>query len=368
MEAHLALHCKGPVPENIRRKWLIEVAKRGEKILEEQPDIFTNKEVFEIVFDEDDVFYTSCKRIALIFEPIKRVINLLKACTASLANCFMGIIQIAIALRRIPPSNNFCSLAIAAFNLQYEQFDISPYLLTYFLHPNYRSHGLKKGQFRYICELAVNYDKNLHHSEKECHELVTQLIKYKARVAPWDLEYSSDLMPSTWWGVVKDEHVHLQELAETIFAIAPSQANCERNFSILKWFSEEHCTRLQVSRLESMAQIHSFYVSNIKKELKFCDDNFVETELCNSVLNKTVFAEMDNIEINEDEERDEIEIMDLIVNDITTVLQDMVDLLDPIFGANNNQEEPILTEEEMNMEFESRSIVQDILSDSDLYE
>ncbi|CAG8800729.1 6415_t:CDS:1, partial [Gigaspora rosea] len=40
----------------------------------------------------------------------------------------------------------------------------------------------------------------------------------------------------------------------------------------------------------------------------------------------------------------------------------------PIFGANNNQEEPILTEEEMNMEFESRSIVQDTLSDSDLYE
>ncbi|CAG8836442.1 35714_t:CDS:2, partial [Gigaspora margarita] len=34
MEAHLALYCKGPVPDDIRRRWLIEVVKRGEKKLQ----------------------------------------------------------------------------------------------------------------------------------------------------------------------------------------------------------------------------------------------------------------------------------------------------------------------------------------------
>ncbi|CAG8746186.1 18063_t:CDS:2 [Gigaspora margarita] len=29
MEAHLALHCKGLVSDDIRKKWLIEVAKRA---------------------------------------------------------------------------------------------------------------------------------------------------------------------------------------------------------------------------------------------------------------------------------------------------------------------------------------------------
>ncbi|CAG8804528.1 25613_t:CDS:1, partial [Gigaspora rosea] len=53
-------------------------------------------------------------------------------------------------------------------------------------------------------------------------------------------------------------------------------------------------------------------------------------ELHNSVLNETVFAEMDNIEIN-DEERDEIKITDPIVKDIIVALQDLVDLSDPIF-------------------------------------
>ncbi|CAG8857217.1 35528_t:CDS:1, partial [Gigaspora margarita] len=38
MEAHLALHCKGPVPDDIRRKWLIEVAKRGERVNNDKDD------------------------------------------------------------------------------------------------------------------------------------------------------------------------------------------------------------------------------------------------------------------------------------------------------------------------------------------
>ncbi|CAG8761956.1 14196_t:CDS:1, partial [Racocetra persica] len=41
-------------------------------ILEEQPDIFTNQEVSEIANNENSTFYISCKRIALIFEPIKQ--------------------------------------------------------------------------------------------------------------------------------------------------------------------------------------------------------------------------------------------------------------------------------------------------------
>ncbi|CAG8475615.1 28659_t:CDS:2 [Gigaspora margarita] len=278
-----------------------------DKIFEEQPDIFTNK----------DVFYTLCKRLALVFEPIKRVINFLESHTANLADCFVEIAQIAASFKRIHPSNDLCAPAIASFNFQY-------------------------------------------------HELVCQLIKYKAGVAPWNLEYSSNLTPALWWGVVEDEHTHLQELAKTMFAIAPSQANCGQNFLLLKWFSEGRHTRLQVPRLESMAQIYSFYVSNIKQGLNFYDKNFEEAELYSSVINETIFAEVNNNGSNKD--KDEIEIEDLIATDITKVLQDLVDLSDPIFGANNKEEITLIDEEETTMEFDSRSLVQDVLSDDDLYE
>ncbi|CAG8792007.1 2882_t:CDS:2, partial [Gigaspora rosea] len=119
---------------------IIRIRPAIDKILEEHPDIFTNQDVFGIASDENDTFYTSCRRIALIFEPIKRVITLLESRMACLADCFLGIVQLAVAFRRIPTSNNFRSLAIAAFNLRYQQFDISPYVLTYFLHPHYRGH------------------------------------------------------------------------------------------------------------------------------------------------------------------------------------------------------------------------------------
>ncbi|CAG8854767.1 7787_t:CDS:1, partial [Gigaspora margarita] len=38
MEEHLALYCKGPVPDDIRRKWLIEVTKRGERVNNDKDD------------------------------------------------------------------------------------------------------------------------------------------------------------------------------------------------------------------------------------------------------------------------------------------------------------------------------------------
>ncbi|CAG8749334.1 23207_t:CDS:1, partial [Gigaspora rosea] len=136
-------------------------------------------------------------------------------------------------------------------------------------------------------------------------------------------------------------------------------------------FTEGRRTRLQVPRLESMAQLHSFYISNVKKELKLYV--FVEMESRNSALNETIFAEIDNLDLNncEEEEENEMNTVDLTTNDITMVLQDLVDLSDPIFGADNNQVESILTKEETeetSIEFDSRSLVRDMLSDNDLYE
>ncbi|CAG8843138.1 34453_t:CDS:2, partial [Gigaspora margarita] len=207
---------------------IMRVRPAIDKILKEQLNIFTNKDVYEIAFDEDEIFYTSCKKLALVFEPIKQVINFLESRTANLADCFIGIAQIATA-------------------------------------------------FNNICELAVHYYQNLHHNDKECHKLE----------------------------VVEDEHTHLQELAKTMFAIAPFQANCKRNFSLLKWF-----------------------------KLNFYNKNFEEAELYSSVVNETIFAE------------------DLTATNIIKVLQDLVDLSDPIFGASNKEKITLMNKEETTMEFD----------------
>ncbi|CAG8806022.1 31680_t:CDS:2, partial [Gigaspora margarita] len=261
------------------------VTNNGSNIFKEQLDIFTNKDVYKIVFNKDNIFYTSCKRLALVFKPIKQVINFFESRTANLADCFVGIAQIAASFKRIHPSNDLCTPAIALFNFRFEQFNISPYLLTYFLYPSYRTRGLKKENF-----------------------------------------------------IVEDEHTHLEELAKTMFAITPSQAN---------------------------SQIYSLYVSNIKQKLNFYDKNFEEAELHSSIVNETIFAEVDNNGSNKD--KDEIEIENLMATDITKVLQDLVGLSDPIFEANNKEEITLMDEEETTMKFDSRSLVQNVLSDDDLY-
>ncbi|CAG8573996.1 13586_t:CDS:2 [Cetraspora pellucida] len=209
---------------------IIYVRSAIDKILEKQSDIFINIEVFGIASDENNTFYTSCKRIALIFKPVKQIITLLESCIASLANCFLGIIQLAAVFR----------------------------------------------------------------------------------------EY---LLATISWGVVKDEYTHLQELAKIMFAIVLFQDNCGQNFSILKWFIKGCHIWLQVSQLESMAQIYSFYVSNIKKKLNFCDNNSVDIELCNSMFNKIIFAEIDCPDLNSNKKKDEVEVVNFTANEIAIVFQ-----------------------------------------------
>ena len=52
-----------------------------------------------------------------------------------------------------------------------------------------------------------------------------------------------------------------------MFSITPSEAGCERNFSILKWFYGDLRTCLDISKVESMSMMHAYWMTNIKKEM-----------------------------------------------------------------------------------------------------
>jgi hypothetical protein len=75
----------------------------------------------------------------------------------------------------------------------------------------------------------------------------------------------------------------LAELAYRIFSINPTQANCERNFSILNWMLGENRTNLTLNKLEVIAKIRSYYMNNIQKELNYVGKNLIESELKESI-------------------------------------------------------------------------------------
>jgi len=59
--------------------------------------------------------------------------------SASLADCFFGLVQLGAAIKKIPQhSVSFYNHCISKMNSRLKEFDDGKYLLAFFLHPLYR--------------------------------------------------------------------------------------------------------------------------------------------------------------------------------------------------------------------------------------
>ncbi|CAG8754892.1 11652_t:CDS:2, partial [Racocetra fulgida] len=130
------------------------------------------------------------------------------------------------------------------------------------------------------------------------------------------------------WSIIEDDYNYLQNLAKTLFAIVPSQAN---------------------------SCIYSFYISNLKKVLVYYGKDLSEIELHNNALNQTSFTNNENNDmiIAESEEK-------------FLEISSIVDLSDAIFGGQGYVEESLATiRESGNIEFDPIMIVQNELQSID---
>ncbi|PKK61768.1 hypothetical protein RhiirC2_791313 [Rhizophagus irregularis] len=88
-----------------------------------------------------------------------------------------------------------------------------PLILTYFLHPGYRSAGLKLGMWMKISNYAQSIWKNMGYSVEDQEILVAQMLNFKEK---------QDMPP------------FVKNLALKMFAVIPHSASCERMFSALE--------------------------------------------------------------------------------------------------------------------------------------
>src|SRR5215204_3666035 len=93
-----------------------------------------------------------------------------------------------------------------------------------------------------------------------------------------------------WWLSINTDknNDQLQELALHLYAIPPSQAVCERNFSTLKWIYGDYRTKLSVHKVEAMCKICSFYISNSDKELKHYGKELSTDEIRNFIFDSSI--------------------------------------------------------------------------------
>ncbi|RIB19786.1 hypothetical protein C2G38_2035800 [Gigaspora rosea] len=157
-----------------------------------------------------------------------------------------------MAINNLSDINSFKISAIRIFNQHYEEFLHPLYILAYYIHPEYR----------------------------EGEKLVAQLRRFEARWPPFNLPYVTGMdIPKLWWSSFKNQPRHLAELAHRIFSINPTQAVRERNFSTLKWILGDRRMGLGLNKLEGMAKIRQYYMTNIRRELSFFGKELTEKNL-----------------------------------------------------------------------------------------
>ncbi|CAG8777132.1 31710_t:CDS:2, partial [Gigaspora margarita] len=226
-------------------------------ILENHVSVISNTTVFDLLEDED--FYIKCRQISIILKPVKELTNCLKARTANLADVFIGLVKLAASINRVENSNPWKKNIINNFNQRFDELVNPVTILAYWLHPLYR---------------------------ESCQQLLMEMQIWKRKNKPYHLSYNSAYKtPIMWWLSINvdDNREQLLQLALRLFSIVPSQAVCERNFSMLKWFYGDKRTRLCLSRVEDMAKIRSYYLSNSNKELQLYSKDLNNKELYESI-------------------------------------------------------------------------------------
>ncbi|CAG8479571.1 2461_t:CDS:2, partial [Racocetra fulgida] len=106
--------------------------------------------------------------------------------------------------------------------------------------------------------------------------------------------------------------------------------------------------------------IHSYYISNLKNELKFYGKELSESELRESALNQTTYAEIENTNILEQNE--DVLMSFQLSNHEKLKIESVVNLSHTHFGdQDDNEEEPSTTidiQGSGNMDFDSAAIVE----------
>ncbi|CAJ0746267.1 12776_t:CDS:2, partial [Entrophospora sp. SA101] len=130
--------------------------------------------------------------------------------------------------------------------------------------------------------------------------LRTQMSLYKNREPPFQERFVESVdNVRNWWNSceLRRNEDFIRVLALKLAAITPHNGACECIFSILSWYTGKRRTKINVARLESMAKIHSFLITNARKQN--------ENETIDSThLSPSTNSENQNMEIDETNEYD----------------------------------------------------------------
>lgn len=96
-------------------------------------------------------FFNDLKILAFILKPLCNTVLSLERRSANLSDCYLGLAYIAASIKKLPRNFNqeFKKHCISKINRRLEEFDEDNYLLTFFLHPGFRSTDETSGKIKH---------------------------------------------------------------------------------------------------------------------------------------------------------------------------------------------------------------------------
>ncbi|CAG8466895.1 857_t:CDS:2 [Cetraspora pellucida] len=140
---------------------------------------------------------------------------------------------------------------------------------------------------------------------------------------------------TSWMSIeIKKHEDHIKSLALKIHSISPHNAACERVFSIQGWYFRKRRTRLSLSRLEIITQMHSFLVENAKLELNYVDPNLYQEDFV-SIFNKISSSIEDGTDLFSEEDLFSIQ-KETTEEPTEELIEDTKDLLEENLAGENS--------------------------------
>ncbi|PKK68928.1 hypothetical protein RhiirC2_781632 [Rhizophagus irregularis] len=116
-------------------------------------------------------------------------------------------------------------------------------------------------------------------NKENCRILLLLLRSYSDGEPPYDMEYTDDYdIPELWWSTYQQPNNYIQKLA----------------------------LKLDIDQIQSMAQMHLYYITNAKTELKFSSSGLNENELETALQEITAAMINNNVLFIDDDDDDTV--------------------------------------------------------------
>ncbi|CAB4495996.1 unnamed protein product [Rhizophagus irregularis] len=249
-------------------------------------------------------------------------VGCLESRTSMLADCYVHLLSLASAIYRMSNQNiQFKNHCIIKFNERFHEFSDDLFLLAFFLHPHYHGNGINLNQFHNITLKAAQIWKDMGHNQDSCAKLLTQLRKYmkKKTLFNQNYNYKSDT-PTIWW-----------ETAQ----------NSKKNGSYKLW----HFNFCSANRVEGMCKLHTYYITNAKRELPYYAIDTSENSMREKMIN-TIVEISNELEVNDFDFLYNENIIDMVIDmsqsyDLDVTLN--IDIESQIFNMERREPENEVT-------------------------